>query len=177
MDQTSMDMMSEFITEHGDSFKGGTVVDIGSQDLNGSYRELFNESNYIGADIAKGLNVDILMDSDEWKKLKDVDAVISGQTFEHIADRPAMMKTIYNVLKPGGFICIISPSAGPRHDYPVWTGNISGEMLTDLATDSGFTVLDIKVSDEEPWHLTRCIAQKEQSAAVKKKDTLKHEIK
>ena len=152
--------MQEFISVYGENFKGGTVIDIGSRDYNGSYRTLFTESIYIGVDIAAGLNVDMLMGSTEWNALQNVDAAISGQTFEHVADRPQLMGSIFNVLKSGAMVCIIVPSEGPQHDYPIWTGNISRDQLSELVTSAGFAVLDLKVSNVPPWNLVRCIARK-----------------
>ena len=41
---------------------GGEVVDVGSLDVNGTYRELFgSEWNYTGTDVQQGQNVDVQM--------------------------------------------------------------------------------------------------------------------
>jgi len=158
MNETSMNLMREIVEKY--KIGGATVVDVGSYDVNGTYKELFSGGKYIGVDIFPGPNVDVLMDSDEWNEIKNVDAVISGSTLEHVADIPKLMKSIYDVLKPGGLLCIIVPSQGPPHDYPIWVGNISEEQMTKIMVDSGFEVLESIVNDEEPWHLVRCVGRK-----------------
>ena len=149
--------MGEFVAEH--DLKGKTVVDIGSRDINGTYRELFPESNYFGVDIVEGPNVDIIMDSKEWNELKNVDVVISGQTLEHVINVTKLMKSIWNVLKPGGIICIIAPSAGPMHEPP-WTGNFSEARMRDVVSKAGFEVLSCTIHPVGPWHDNCCIAVK-----------------
>lgn len=65
-----------------------TVVDVGSYDVNGTYKPLFSDRtqfNYLGLDTEGGPNVDIVL-SDPYKfPLRDqfADLVVSGQMFEH----------------------------------------------------------------------------------------------
>jgi SAM-dependent methyltransferase len=167
MDAESRLLMQEVIKEY--DFGEGTVVDIGSYDINGTYRDLIS-GKYIGVDIVPGPNVDILMDSPEWNDLKDVDAVISGQTIEHVADIPKLMEAIFKVLKPGGILCIIAPSAGDAHNYPIWVGHFPEDKMREVITDGGFEVLSCTVSDVDPWRLTRCVAKKPERTTWKKKE-------
>lgn len=160
MHDSSMEIMTAFSKAH--DFKGATVIDIGSRDLNGTYRDLFPESRYLGVDIVAGLNVDILMDSPEWAALENVDAAISGQTLEHVADIPKLMESLFKVLKPGGLLCIIAPSAGPPHDYPVWVGHFSIERMTSIVEAAGFEIIDCTIGNVEPFLDCCCIAQKPQ---------------
>lgn len=157
MDQTSMDLMKMVVDKYGLSDK--TVVDIGSYDINGTYKSLFT-GKYIGVDILAGSNVDVLMDSPEWEKIKDVDAVISGQTLENVADIPGLMAKISKVLKPGGILSVIVPSRGIRHDYPIWVGNFEPEQVTKIFTDAGFEVLSIDQDYTLPWYLVTCVGKK-----------------
>ena len=158
MHDNSMNLMREFVEKYG--VRKGTVIDVGGLDINGCYRGLFPEAEYIGVDIVEGKNVDMIMDSDEWNKTKDADVVISGQTLEHVADIPKLLCSIFNVLKPGGLLCVIVPSAGPRHDYPIRVGHFSGEQVTELVGDAGFETLECTVSQAEPFRDVRCIARK-----------------
>jgi SAM-dependent methyltransferase len=153
----SMVLMKDFIEKYNIK---GTVLDIGSLDINGTYRELVPGLGYIGVDLVPGKNVDMIMDSEQWLNLKDVDAVISGQTLEHVADIPKLMKSIFDVLKDDGLLCIIVPSQGMKHNYPDWYGNFTAERLSSVVSESGFEVLECTVSDVEPWHDIRCIAWK-----------------
>lgn len=100
------------------------ILDLGSLDVNGSYRELFDVSPWLyrGVDMAEGENVDIVLeDPYDWKTIRSnsVDALISGQAFEHIEFFWITMLEIERVLRPGGICCIIAPSGGAEHRYPV----------------------------------------------------------
>jgi len=100
------------------------ILDLGSQDVNGSYRPLFDVLpwTYSGVDMTDGANVDIVLDDPyDWKKIQSnsVDVLISGQAFEHIEFFWIIMLEIERVLKFDGLCCIIAPSGGTEHRYPV----------------------------------------------------------
>ncbi len=158
MHENSMNLMREFIEKY--DVRKGTIIDIGSLDICGNYRGLFPEAKYIGVDIIPGGNVDVIMESDEWYAIKNADVVISGQTLEHVADIPKLLSSIFDVLRPGGLLCIIAPSAGPAHDYPIWVGHFSVEEMSKIVIKAGFEILDCIISDVEPWKDVRCIARK-----------------
>ena len=66
-------------------FKGVNVCDIGSLDLNGNNHYLFEDYSYVGIDIGRGPNVNIVSKGHEFKPLdgKKYDTVISTEVFEH----------------------------------------------------------------------------------------------
>ena len=93
------------------------VIDLGSQDLNGSYRHLFDPARweYIGIDMAEGNNVDItLKDPYHWAEVASecADCVISGQAFEHTEYFWLSMGEIARVMRPGGRWGLLAPAAG-----------------------------------------------------------------
>jgi len=99
----------------------GTVLDIGSQDINGTYKHLFKGWNYKGLDVCPGSNVDIVVkDAYHWTEVESssYDVVISGQAFEHIEFPWLTINEVARVLKAGGLCCIIAPSSGPIHYAP-----------------------------------------------------------
>ena len=49
---------SFFFKRYGNLFKNKKVLDIGSLDINGSNRFLFEDCNYLGIDVGEGKNVD-----------------------------------------------------------------------------------------------------------------------
>jgi len=131
--------------------KGGRILDVGSCDVNGSYKQLFQgrDIQYIGLDIVTGPNVDIVMDSPySWDVLKDeeFDYIISGQAFEHIEYPWLTIKEIYKKLKKGGVICIIAPNSLPEHRYPFDCYRYFSDGFAALAKWAGFTVLDVSVA-------------------------------
>lgn len=165
----SMDLMREFVEEYG--LQNARVVDVGSYNLNGTYRDLFSETaEYVGVDIVPGPNVNVIMDSPDWEALLPVDAVICGQTIEHVADIPKLMKSMFDVLKPGGLLCVIAPSEGSPHDYPIWVGNFDKERMAELVKIPGFEIIRHTVNDFGTFKDNCCVARKpEKKTATKDK--------
>ncbi|MCO6400009.1 MAG: methyltransferase domain-containing protein, partial [Verrucomicrobia bacterium] len=100
------------------------VLDVGSYDVNGSYKHLFGDPkyHYTGLDMAEGPNVDIVLRNPyDWHSIESdsFDVVISGQAFEHIEFFWKIMEEMTRVLKKGGLLCLIAPNGFPEHRYPV----------------------------------------------------------
>lgn len=121
------------------------VLDIGSYDQNGTYRDLFTDSNiiYTGLDMSMGPNVDIVpKDIYSWDAIenKSYDLVISGQVFEHIEYPWVTMKEIERILKPSGVCMIIAPNAGIEHKAPLDCYRFFSDGLRALAKWAGLKV-------------------------------------
>lgn len=153
-----MDLMVDFVDRY--DLRRKRVLDMGSMDINGSYRKLFPDGEYVGADVRPGKSVDVIVGSEEWDDLGTFDAVISGQTLEHVADIPQFLDDCDGKLLPGGLLCIIAPSAGPRHDVPIWVGHFSKETMAGLVSDAGFEVIEAVTIKAHPFDDTRVIARK-----------------
>lgn len=148
---TSTMVRMEWFVEHYVNKEGAKVLDVGSYDVNGSYKSLFNGKNiqYVGLDIEAGPNVDVVMHSPySWDNINDeeFDYIISGQAFEHIEFPWLTIKEIYKKLKNGGVVCIIAPSSAPEHKYPFDCYRYYADGFTALAKWAGFTILDVSVS-------------------------------
>lgn len=128
--------------------KALTIYDLGSMDVNGSYRPLFENSSwkYVGLDMAAGKNVDVLLENPyKWQEIAthSADVIISGQAFEHIEFFWITMLEIARVLKPGGLCCIIAPSGGPEHRYPVDCWRFYKDGFAALARFARIRVLEV----------------------------------
>ncbi|MBI5558040.1 MAG: methyltransferase domain-containing protein [Deltaproteobacteria bacterium] len=115
-----------------------TIYDIGSCDVNGSYRHLFAEPGwtYCGVDLEAGSNVDLVIKNPyHWREIKanSADVIVSGQAFEHIEYFWLTALEVYRVLKPGGLCCLIAPSSGPEHRFPVDCWRFYADGFTALA--------------------------------------------
>lgn len=123
MHDTSYKHMKEMAQKYLGDMEPGIVVDIGSMDVNGSYRDIFENLGWIyqGVDLSPGKNVDIVLEDVYTISLEEgyADLVISGQAFEHIEFFWKTWLEIVRILKPGGMIFLITPSRGPEHRYPV----------------------------------------------------------
>ena len=141
----------KWFVEHYITEPGKKILDIGSYDVNGSYKNLFTEREiqYVGLDVVEGPNVDVVVEqSYTWDCIEDesFDYIISGQAFEHIEFPWLTIKEIYKKLKVGGVICIIAPNSTPEHKYPLDCYRYFGDGLSALAKWAGFTVLDVSVA-------------------------------
>lgn len=163
------------------------ILDLGSQDVNGSYRPLFSNSswNYLGLDMVTGNNVDIVLSTPyTWKELasESADVVISGQAFEHIEYFWITMLEIARVLKPGGLCCILAPSSGSEHRYPVDCWRFYPDGMRSLAHFVQMDVIeavtqwqDIGYADgSDNWHDSVLICRKQDNGILwNKKSNLK----
>lgn len=101
-----------------------SVLDVGSYDVNGSYKKIFKDigAKYYGLDMEDGPNVDICpKNAYSWDEIENdkYDVVISGQALEHIEFFWITMEEMIRVTKKGGLICIIAPNGFGEHRYPV----------------------------------------------------------
>jgi SAM-dependent methyltransferase len=107
-------------TYWSDAFE--TVVEIGSQDVNGSLRSHFPEAaKYIGLDFEEGAGVDVLVTAGAPLPLDDesADIVLTSSAFEHDQQFWVTMLEMCRVLRPGGVLYINAPSNGEVHLYPI----------------------------------------------------------
>ena len=131
-----------------------TILDLGSRSIGGSYRGIFDSPNwtYKGLDLEPGDNVDIVLKEPyTWQEIasNSADIVISGQAFEHIEFFWLTMLEIARVLKPGGLCCIIAPSSGFEHRYPVDCWRFYSDGFAALARYANLEVLQAETKWQE----------------------------
>ncbi|WP_133500601.1 class I SAM-dependent methyltransferase [Cognatilysobacter terrigena] len=122
MHASSYEHMRRLVDAHLQPSSPLAVVDIGSYDVNGSYRTLFTDPawRYTGVDLESGPGVDVVLHSPYRLPFatSSVDLVVSGQAFEHVEFFWLSWLEMLRVLKPGGRVFLIAPSRGPEHRYP-----------------------------------------------------------
>ena len=115
--------MAKFVERYLDRKQKLKILDIGSCDINGSYRPLFDAPGWVysGLDIAAGKNVDIVASELYHYPVENesFDVVVSGQTLEHVEDLLAVTLEMKRALKPGGSMCVIAPCNDVEHRYPI----------------------------------------------------------
>ena len=182
MHKTSYLQMKWFKDKYLNSSVNLNILDVGSLDKKGdyNYRKIFDEKSwtYTGLDFEDGNNVDIVVtDIYNWFEVEDntYDVIISGQFFQHLEYFWLTMGEIERVLKPGGYVCIIAPSSGPKH---------GGNMPNCYRFHEGGLVamakyVDLKIlfktvnnkKDSAPWHDACLVAQKVDSLqSIKNKE-------
>lgn len=97
------------------------VLDVGSQDVNGTLRSVKPEGAiYLGVDMAPGVGVDVVLKDPHQLPLADgsFDVVVSTSCLEHDPLFWLSVAEMFRVVKPGGFVYINAPSNGIYHGYP-----------------------------------------------------------
>lgn len=152
MHETSFAKMGAFASRYlADSSESPLrIVDIGARSVLGhqTYRNLFNRPNwqFCGLDIEAGHNVDLVVsDPYHWAEVNSgsFDVAISGQALEHVEYPWKTFQEIFRILRPGGLFCLIVPSSGEEHRYPVDCWRFYPDSMRALASDSGFRPVEV----------------------------------
>ena len=100
-----------------DNIENKKILDVGSWNGgNGCLRPIFNKGNYIGLDVQKGPNVDVVGNANDIPFSDNTfDIVVSSSCFEHDPMFWISFLEICRVTKKTGYIYICAPSSGPYH--------------------------------------------------------------
>jgi SAM-dependent methyltransferase len=97
----------------GGYFKNKRVLDVGSGDINGNNRFLFDDCEYDGNDVIEAKNVTIVSKTKDLPfKNETFDTIISTECFEHDPEYKQSFLKIYDMLKPNGLFCFTCASTG-----------------------------------------------------------------
>ncbi|HYE50048.1 MAG TPA: class I SAM-dependent methyltransferase [Azospirillaceae bacterium] len=175
MHTSSLNHMADLVGRYLDPARPLSVLDIGSYDVNGSYRPLFEKPgwHYRGCDQSAGPNVDFVLTDPYRLPLPpgSLDLVVSGQAFEHVEFFWISFLEMTRVLKPGGMIFLIAPSRGPEHRYPVDCWRFYPDAYRALARYGGLELLEVTTDwephpdpDSGPWGDTVGVFRKPETA-------------
>jgi SAM-dependent methyltransferase len=145
------------------SSTGLTIAEIGSQNVNGSLREVAPAgAKYIGLDFVDGAGVDIVIADPYVLPLPDasVDVVVSSSCFEHSEFFWLVFLEAMRILKPSGLFYLNAPSNGYFHRYPVDCWRFypdSGHALAAWGRRNGYDPMLLESftgqrSQNDPWH-------------------------
>lgn len=160
-----------------DEVRGARVLEIGSIDVNGSLRPLFESwdpAEYVGIDVAEGPGVDRVCSAEHMAEQlgeNSFDLVVATEIIEHVKDWRTVISNIKRVCKPGGVMLITTPSPGfPYHAYPhdFWRYE-TGDMRT-IFEDCSVELL------EQSRHATGVFAKIRKPADFREKDLSQHAL-
>jgi Flp pilus assembly protein TadD len=113
-------------------FSGGTVLEIGSYDVNGSVRPLFDAARYVGVDLIAGPGVDVVCSGHEFRSEERFDVAISTECFEHNPFYAATFLNMARHVREGGMVLFTCAGEGrPEH----------GTLRCDPASSPGTVAL------------------------------------
>lgn len=144
-------------------FRGVRVLDIGSMDINGNNRYLFEDSEYVGCDLGEGPNVDVVCPAHEFPtEPESFEVVVSTEALEHDRWLDKTLHRAMEFLRPGGLL-MLTCATGDREEHgtenadpacsPFTTDyycNVSEEMITDVLDMGEFVQYEFrKVNGED----------------------------
>jgi SAM-dependent methyltransferase len=135
----------------------GTVLEVGSRNINGSPRQAIGEaaSSWHGVDLEPGPDVDEVLDAQELIQrfgLDAFDTVVCCECLEHTLHPWLIVEQMRSVLKPGGCLWISTPTFGfPLHRYPIDCYRF-GEDAYRQVFYAGWEILSLALVEDGPGH-------------------------
>ena len=148
-----------YLTIFENDLRFDSVVEIGSRNINGSVRPLFEAiaDSYYGIDLAPGPDVDEVADAVTWRPAEKVDCIVCCEVLEHAPDLDGMVCMISESLKPGGKL-VMTCATDPRVPHSAHDGlqvridehyeNVAPEFFHDLCSAYDLKILHQEVSRE-----------------------------
>lgn len=160
MHPSAMRNCIRFFDVYGKHKDGGKVIDIGSQNVNGTLKDAMPKRfDYTGVDFQAADNVDVVLTDPYCLPFEDesVDVVLSSSCLEHSEFFWLSFQEMVRVTKPDGLIYINVPTAGDYHPYPVdcWRFQIDSAMALMRYSNrlgSELMLLEAYTDPDEPWH-------------------------
>lgn len=110
------DYIATVKSQYPDFFNSGSVLEVGSLNINGTVRSFFDADNYVGVDVGDGPGVDVIMSGHEYDSKQLFDCTISCECFEH---NPFWKETFVNMIRLtriGGLVIFTCATTGrPEH--------------------------------------------------------------
>lgn len=155
MHTNSLKLMHGLLRDHASKGQGRTAYDVGSFDVNGTYREMVTVFgwSYVGLDIHGGPNVDVVIpEKDSWwpeSVSEKAHLVISGQCMEHTRRPWEWILQVKQLLHDDGVLLLIVPSMWPQHKYPLDCWRVFPDGMIALADYANLNCLDSGLSEAE----------------------------
>jgi SAM-dependent methyltransferase len=103
--------------KYPDHFEWKNVLEVGSLDINGSVRDLFEYCNYVGLDLGIGPGVDFSVQGQDAKYPDNsFDVTVSAECFEHNPYWKETFENMQRMTKVGGLLIFTCAGTGrPEH--------------------------------------------------------------
>lgn len=124
------------------------ILEVGSYNVNGSVRTLFDQTNYLGVDIEPGPGVDRVMSAHDlswsiYPRYLPFDLVVSTEMLEHDRRPWVSLKEMWMVLKLGGLLLVTARGNGFGDHNPPDRFRFMEQGFHDIIEDAGFEVLEV----------------------------------
>lgn len=114
--------------QYPDHFENVDVLDIGSLDINGSVRDMFNGGTYLGVDVGPGQGVDIIaFGQDLTYPDRSFDVCLSAECMEH---NPEWIATFANMVRMSRSMVIMTCATTGRPEHGTARSHPGSSPLT-----------------------------------------------
>ena len=156
-----------WVRDHVTGKQFDLVIELGSCDVNGGIKHLFDCEEYVGVDVVPGPNVDIVSDAALFRPQRLAACVVTTEMLEHAENAREICIAAIDMLEPGGMF--IATAAGPgRAPHSAidgravrageYYGNIDPNELTSWLVEAGF--VEYIVDRQRRPADVRCVAYK-----------------
>jgi SAM-dependent methyltransferase len=112
------------------------VVELGSRDVNGGIRHLFDSTRYVGVDCVPGPGVDIVADAALYEPDASPDVIVCAETLEHAPGAAAICRHAFDLLAPGGVFIVTAAGLGRLPHSAIDGGPLrQGEFYRNVMAD------------------------------------------
>ena len=119
--------------KHPQFFKDMNVLDVGSLDINGSVRDLFDGGTYIGVDVGHGPGVDVVCFGENLDyEDQSFDVCLSAECFEH---NPEWIATFLNMVRMCSGLVLVSCATTGRAEHGTSRSHPGSSPLTATLWD------------------------------------------
>jgi len=117
-----------------------TILDIGAG--RGDFSGLFTGQHYLALDIYPYPEVDIVCDLTKVSPFApaSLDVILLMNVLEHLPDAAEFIKTLSNLLRPGGKILAVVPFLVKIHQAPYDFGRYTHYLLRKMGEDAGLQI-------------------------------------
>jgi len=153
MHDVNIELWRQFRLVYPDYFHRKRVLEVGSQDVNGSIKQLFTECDYTGVDWRPGPNVDIVSLAHDMKFDTPFDAVVSASMLEHDPYWKQSLETMIQYIKPDGILMLS------------WGAALNAEHHNETAPDGKFHALPaswvVNLLDKNNMYIERFVYERQ----------------
>lgn len=96
-------------------FNNVSVLEVGSLDVNGSVRDLFSATRYVGVDVGEGVGVDVVCRGENlWYDAGEFDVCVSAECFEHNSE---WLASFENMVRIAGRFVVFTCATDGRAEH------------------------------------------------------------
>ena len=116
MHRAAHKFVEKLVRRHPQFFKGVSAIEFGSRYINGSARDCFYKSTFLGVDPFPGEAVDVVSLAHKYVADRPYDVVFTTEMLEHDPHWKESLRVMIHCLRPGGLFFLTCATTGrPEH--------------------------------------------------------------